>query len=73
MKDRVTEPDFGIWDSEYACLVHNTKGRINEIRLSSRKEDIEKARTWQTYILKKAYQIKKLADLNRFLHAHLAL
>ncbi|MBI2142628.1 serine hydrolase family protein, partial [Candidatus Woesearchaeota archaeon] len=47
VKAAVPEPDFGIWDNDYLCVVRaNKKGGVSEIKLSSRKKDIEEARRW---------------------------
>jgi len=55
IKNEVSEPDFGIWDDDYVCIVGFDKAKkVNEVKLSSRKADLEKAKKWEKYILSKA-------------------
>ncbi len=58
LDSRVDEPDFGIWDEDYVCVVKFNKAKkAEEIRLSSRKKDIQKALMWQKLILEKSIKI----------------
>lgn len=58
----VPEPDFGIWDDDYYCIVRPD----DEIRLSSLKKEIAEANKWSEEILKKSIQIHSLEDLQKF-------
>jgi len=63
IKTKVSEPDFGIWDNDYLCVVgSNNKDGVSEIRLSSRKKDIQEANIWKKEILRKAIKIKKFEN-----------
>ncbi len=72
IKNFVPEPDFGIWDGSYLCVVRaNRKGEVSEIKLSSRKKDIEEARRWGRKILAKAARITNAGnDVARFRAMH---
>jgi len=63
------QPDFGIWDNEYLCVVEfSNKNQVSRIRISSLKEDIKTAQGWENKILKKStriYNIEK--DLQDFI------
>lgn len=63
------EPDFGIWDDSYLCVVRGRKGKVSGIKLSSRKKDIEEARRWGRIIMGKAEKINSLSDIGRFVAA----
>lgn len=68
IKDKVGEPDFGIWDNDYVCIVRgDSKKGASEVTLSSRKKDILEAKRWKEEILKKAIKIKSLEDGQRVL------
>lgn len=61
LDSNVEEPDFGIWDEDYVCVVKFNKAKkAEEIRLSSRKKDIQKALMWQKLILEKSVKITNL-------------
>lgn len=61
LDSRVDEPDFGIWDEDYVCVVKFNKAKkAEEIHLSSRKKDIQKALMWQKLILEKSVKITNL-------------
>ncbi len=63
LDSRVDEPDFGIWDEDYVCVVKFNKAKkAEEIRLSSRKKDIQKALMWQKLILEKSVKINNLKE-----------
>lgn len=54
----VTDPDFGIWDEDYICKVCFDKNRkVNVVKLSSRKTDIEEGKKWMQKILAKTTRI----------------
>ncbi len=65
----VEEPDFGIWDEDYVCVVKFNKAKkAEEIRLSSRNKDIQKALMWQKLILEKSVKISNLKEgLEKFI------
>jgi len=68
IENEITEPDFGIWDDEYLCIVPISGGRINKVKLSSRIEDIKEAKKWQKLILDKAKKINNTdTDIRRFI------
>jgi len=57
VKKITTELDFGIWDNDYLCVVRFSKDRQVEVKLSSRRKDIEEALEWKKKILKNATRI----------------
>lgn len=63
------QPDFGIWDNEYLCVVEfNNKNQVTRIKISSLKEDIKIAQDWEGKILKKSTRIYNLEkDLQDFI------
>jgi len=66
IRNDTEEPDFGIWDNEYLCIVKNTK--TTEVKLSSRKVDIKKALVWKNNILSKATLIlNSTTDIDNFI------
>jgi len=55
------ECDFGIWDDEYRCLVKfDDRKQVQGVQLSSRHEDIAKAKQWMDAIIAQAEPITKL-------------
>lgn len=65
IKDMVKEPDFGIWDNNYVCVVRvdsKTK-EVKEAELNSRSEDLEGYQAWRRYVLQKAKEIHSVSDL----------
>lgn len=68
IKNLIKDPDFGIWDQEYLCVVpfgHNMN--VTDVRLSSRKEDIDKACLWRNQIMKYSVSIIDLEkDIKSF-------
>jgi len=68
----IPEPDFGIWDEDYTCYVHFDKNKqANEVKLSSRRKDIEEAILWKEKILEKSVRIKNTGkDLEEFIKNH---
>lgn len=69
IKNLVEEPDFGLWDNNYLCVVSIKKGRnVGEIQLSGRSVDIKKANEWKKIILKKSTEIKNIkTDIEKFI------
>lgn len=62
------EPDFGIWDNEYVCIVNfNKKNEPTQAKLSSLKRDIELANKWKGEILQQAKEVKSLHEINKLL------
>lgn len=59
VKNKVIEPDWGIWDENYVCIVPFDKLRrvAGEITLDSRPEALEIAHEWRQEILKQAVEI----------------
>ncbi len=72
LKNIKCEPDFGVWDDEYLCIVEVKKNQTpKHLRLSSRKTDIEKGNQWKGQILKKAVQVINAdKDLDDFILKH---
>jgi len=69
LKDDIKQPDFGIWDDEYRCLVTFDKNnQVSEIQLSSRKEDLELAKSWKEIILSKATRITDINNIQSFIN-----
>ncbi len=65
------EPDFGIWDNDYLCMVRFAHNEPREVQLSSRKKDIQEALEWQKKILQVAMPLHDLAkDIPRFVRTH---
>lgn len=64
----VPEPDFGIWDKDYVCVVRFDKNKQIEVKLSSRKKDITKAEGWKKILLKRAVRIYNIQqDIQTFI------
>lgn len=65
IKDKVKEPDFGLWDGSYVCVVrvNPETNNVVEAELNSRSEDMKQYEDWQRYILHKAKQVYSLQDL----------
>jgi hypothetical protein len=67
VKARVPEPDFGIWDGEYVCIVHfDRRNKFSEVKLTSRRKDLDEAEHWKADILRKASPVAGLADVAAF-------
>ncbi len=67
VKDTDNKPDFGIWDDEYLCIVEfDDKKQVSRIRISSLKDDIEKAKGWEKKILQKAKRIFLFEELEAY-------
>lgn len=72
IKKDVKDPDFGLWDKDYCCTIHyDPKGKMKEIILSSRKEDVSRAEEWRDLILKNAVRIYNTdKDIENFIKIH---
>ena len=58
---KIEEYDFGIWDNEYLCVVHD-----DEVKLSSRKKDIVQANKWKKIVMQYAVRINSLDELTKY-------
>jgi len=69
VKKYIEEPDFGIWDNEYLCIVKFDKNKeVSEVKLSSRKIDMKNAEKWKHFILKKSKRIFNIdKDVKKFI------
>lgn len=68
------EPDFGIWDDEYLCVVEfSQKNDVERVRMSSLNDDIKRAKGWEQKILKKSMRIMnaKQENFQKFLDSML--
>jgi len=71
VEKEVGELDFGVWDTDYLCVVHFNKDKQVEVKLSSRKQDISEAEKWEKIILAKAEKITNLdKDIEAFIRIH---
>lgn len=73
IKKAVAEPDFGIWDEDYVCIVRfdKEKKHVREIELNSKTFDMNKAFGWKAHVLKYATQIRNSEqDIAKFVAAH---
>ena len=69
VKDQLKEPDFGLWDNEYVCLIHyNQKKDMEEIVLDGRPETIKLSQEEESIVKKYAITIK---DVNRDLDGYI--
>ncbi len=66
----IPEPDFGIWDDDYLCIVSYKENKQIEVKLSSRKKDIREAEKWKETIMKKATRIQNEKDIQAFVKKH---
>lgn len=63
-----SELDFGIWDNDYLCMVRFDQDKMKEVKLSSRKKDIQEANLWKEKILKVAVRIHNAdTDIKKFI------
>ncbi len=71
-KEEGASIDFGVWDNDYVCFVPmDTMGRVQQVRLSSRKQDLDWAANIQKTILTKSVRIHNLTtDIEQFLHTY---
>ena len=67
------EPDFGIWDDDYLCIVSYRENKQVEVKLSSRKKNIKEAKKWKTIIMKKAIRIQNEKDIQAFIKKYSSL
>lgn len=71
VKDEIGELDFGIWDNDYLCIVRFVKDKQVEVKLSSRRRDIDDAKEWKEAILSKATKLSNAdADIEKFIKNH---
>src|SRR3989344_2512387 len=61
--------DFGVWDDDYVCFVPmDRRGHVSQVKLSSRKKDMEEARKRKEFILKRSVKINDPEkDIPRFI------
>jgi len=63
IKGKIPEPDFGIWDNSYVCIVPSPKNRkVNTIELNNDKAALKMAETWKREVLKNSSRIHNLDD-----------
>lgn len=68
IKDKVEEPDFGIWDEDYVCIIrHTPDGRMKEIELNSTRSGLTRADRWKREVIKHARRIHSLDNLEKIL------
>jgi len=75
IRHSVTEPDFGIWDSSYVCIVpYDKKNRTvlgDTVELNSREEVIKRASEWKEEIMKHAVRVNNPeTDIPAFIRNH---
>lgn len=65
IKDVVKEPDFGMWDKSYVCVVRidQKTNNVIEAELNSRTEDMKQYEEWQKYIMQRSKVIHSVQDL----------
>lgn len=69
IKDEVKDPDFGIWDTDYLCTIHyDSEKHMTETVLSSKEDDLTRAKEWEQYILSRAFRIRKIGDIRKFIN-----
>ncbi|MBI2617017.1 alpha/beta fold hydrolase [Candidatus Gottesmanbacteria bacterium] len=72
--NKIGELDFGIWDNDYLCIVRFDKTKQAEVKLSSRRKDINEAKRWKTIILERATHIANAdTDIQKFIKRHASL
>lgn len=72
IKDKVPEPDFGLWDNDYVAInKFNWKTRkITSFVFNSTNKMITTAQKWQKTILKGAFPVKDVPkDIKRFINS----
>lgn len=71
IKDDVSEPDFGVWDNEYVCIIRYENGvEMADIELNSRSTAIRSANNWKKIILARSIPINNLTtDIEKFISA----
>ena len=73
VKNEVPEPDFGIWDDDYVCIVRFDQNNhvAKEVELNSRTHDLEICRKWKEEVMKKAVPVNDTEkDIPKFIFAH---
>lgn len=72
IKDILPEPDFGIWDEEYVCIVNYTKGHEeSDIILDSRSPKLKQALNWRNIVMSHSIRIFNTdKDIANFLKNH---
>ncbi|MBI3981003.1 alpha/beta hydrolase [Candidatus Microgenomates bacterium] len=72
VKSKIKEVDFGNWDQDYICTIKWDKNKkMKEIVLSSRSEDLERARQDEKLILGKSTRIyNSTRDIDNFSKSH---
>lgn len=72
VEDKIDEPDFGIWDNDYLCIIcyKNNWEKAKEIILDSRHANILKAQEWKRIVLQHATEIKNMnKDITKFIRS----
>jgi hypothetical protein len=58
VKDFLPEPDFGMWDDKYLCIVpFGSDKNVKDIRITNRKEELVKAKSWNKTIMKYSVEV----------------
>jgi predicted alpha/beta hydrolase family esterase len=68
IQDVVPEPDFGVFDDSYVCIVpfDKEKQTVGTIELNSQEKVVQQALEWRKYIVDRAQKIESAKDLERF-------
>lgn len=68
IKGKVQEPDFGIWDDDYVCIIrYSPHGTMKEIELNSTREGLTRANRWKREVLRHAKRMYSLDNLEKIL------
>lgn len=72
IKKNINEVDFGIWDQDYICTIQwGNDNKMRDIILSSKKEDLERGRQDQKFILQNSTRIYNTdKDIQNFIKSH---
>ncbi len=72
VKDKLPEPDFGVWDNEYVCIVKYTKGHEeSDIILDSRSPKLKEALKWKDIVMSHSIRISNTGkDITNFIKSH---
>lgn len=68
VKSIISNPDFGIWDENYVCIVPFSWNNVWKITMSSRKKELKIYEEAKNKILSKAFWIEKEEDLIKFVY-----
>ncbi len=70
VKDKLPNPDFGVWDDEYVCIVHYTEGKEEtDIILDGRNPKLQEAKRWRDLVMSKAVRIYNTGkDIEKFIN-----